>query len=331
MINIESATNDAAFSFSTEQYIMRSESLEIPAAMLWQTGKTVMLGSYQVANIELDLDIIQENGIKIVRRSSGGGTIFTDPGTVLFSVILPYEKQENSQFEAKEFLASWVIGSLGKLGITAKQEGRNDITVDGKKVTGLAQYVVGNKICSHCSLLYDTDLEMLARVLKVDDEKISSKAIRSIRSRVANVADHMKEQMSVNELKKLIVGTLGEKHDLTHHSWSDEELAEIRAINEGKYSNPAYTFGSSPKFSYKNSKRFFGGRVDVYLDIVRGAIGSCFIRGDFMGTASIRLLEEKLENREYQKGIIADVLDEVPLDSFLGHITKEEFLSCLFG
>ena len=330
MLNIKSTINDAAFNFSTEQYIMRGESHKAPIAMLWQTGKTVMLGSYQVANIEIDVDFAKKNDIKIVRRSSGGGTIFTDSGTVLLSLILPYEKQENSQFEAKELLASWVIDTLGKLGITAKQEGRNDITIGGKKITGIAQYVVGNKICSHCSLLYDTDLEMLAQVLKVDDEKISSKAIRSIRSRVANVTDYINERMPVEKLKELIISTLGEKHNLTHYSLSDEELAEIMAINEEKYSNPEYTYGRSPKFSFKNSKRFFGGRVDVYLDITRGTIDSCLIRGDFMGTASIRLLEEKLEKREYQKEIINDILEQTPLDSFLGHVTKEELLSCLF-
>ncbi|MCL2221716.1 MAG: lipoate--protein ligase [Oscillospiraceae bacterium] len=330
MLNIESTINDAAFNFSIEQYIMRSENKKTPIAMLWQTGKTVMLGSYQVANIEVDLDFTQKNDIKIVRRSSGGGTIFTDSGTILLTLILPYDRQESSQFEAKKMLASWVIESLGKLGITAKQEGRNDITVFGKKVTGIAQYAVRNKICSHCSLLYDTDLEMLARVLKVDDEKIRSKAIRSIRSRVANVADYMKEQIPVAEIKKLMLATLGETHDLTHYSLPHEELAEIEKINEEKYSNPAYIFGRSPNFSYKNSKRFSGGRVDVYLDVARGVIESCSIRGDFMGTVPIRLLEEKLEKVEYQKDKVNDALAETSLDSFLGHVTKEEFLSCLF-
>ena len=330
MLYIETERKDAAFHFSVEEYFMRRPHFDEPIMMIWQTGKCVMLGSFQVAGAEMDMNYAREEGIQIVRRSSGGGTIFTDSGTLLCTIILPCEEERDPWQIAKDMLAGPLIDALNKIGISAKPEGRNDITVDGKKISGLAQYVRNGRVCSHCSLLYDTDLETLARVIQVDEEKIRSKAIRSIRSRVANLKDYMDNPLSTRDFWDLLKHKLFEERNVLEHTLSGHELTGIEAIYHEKYANPSWTFGMSPEFSFRNSRRFTGGKVDVFLDIIDGAVASCAIRGDFLGTVPIRGLEERLEKKEFHYQALDDILSEVALHPYLGDITKEQLLSCMF-
>ena len=309
---------------------MRHPNFNEPIIMIWQTGKCTMLGNYQVAEAEIDINYANQNNIQIVRRSSGGGTIFTDSGTLLLTIILPCAEDEYTQQSAKEKLSELVVDTLNSIGIPAKFEGRNDVTVSGKKISGLAQFVKNNRICSHCSLLYDTDLDMLTRVLQVDEEKIQSKAIRSVRSRVTNIKEHMSEPLSTQDFLNFLKQKLHEKESMTEYSLSDNSLAEINKIYNEKYANDTWTFGSSPKFSFNSSKRFPGGKVEVYLDVINGIVSSCSIRGDFLGIVPIRELEELFEEIEFQRQVFNDALDKISVEEHLGTVTKDELLSCIF-
>ncbi|MCL2588614.1 MAG: lipoate--protein ligase family protein, partial [Oscillospiraceae bacterium] len=147
---------DAAFHFSVETYLMEQFPSDEPIFMIWQADNTAMLGSYQVAQAEVDLSYAKELNIQIVRRQSGGGTIFTDMGTLLYTLILPQLAEQSPREIVREAFAAPMIRALNKLGIPAELIGRNDILVDGKKVCGIAQHVRRGKVCTHGSLLYDT-------------------------------------------------------------------------------------------------------------------------------------------------------------------------------
>jgi len=335
MVYIETDIKDAAFHFSVEEYIMREHPFNQPVLMIWQTEKCVMLGNYQVAEAEIDMNLARKEEMEIVRRSSGGGTIFTDPDTFLVSIIRPNIVEENSQQTSKEEIANLVVQALSVMDIPAEIQGRNDITVQGKKIIGIAQHSKYGKICSHCSLLYDTDLDKLTKVLRVDDEKIRSKAIKSIRSRVTNIKEHMRNPCATAEFLERFKQALFSEIENQCGSkpqagkLSESALEQINQICEEKYKNPAWTIGKSPKFSYHNHKRFPGGKIEVYLDIEKGIVKNCSIRGDFLGTEPIRDLEELLENNEFQYQEFCDVLAGISLKPFLGSITKDELLSCL--
>jgi len=326
---IESKSTDAAFHFSVEEYFMQRSTSKEPVVMIWQTGKCAMLGSYQLADAELDMSFAKEQNLQIVRRSSGGGTIFTDSGTLLYSMILPCTEQSPQQ-TAKEALSKSVVSALGKMGVPVKVEGRNDIVIDGKKFSGMAQYIRSGRICSHCSLLYDADLEMLARVLTVDDEKIQSKAIRSVRSRVTNLKNYFNNPLSTPDFLKAFKKKLFEDYEISEYPLLENDLKEINVIYNEKYANPAWTFGKSPSFTFRNSKRFVGGKVDVFFNVENGAVTSCSIRGDFLGIASICELEKSLEMKAFQYHAFDDVLSGIALNHYLGSITKEQLLSCIF-
>ena len=328
VLYIKPQSTDAAFHFSVEEYFMTVRfPPEEPIFMLWQADKCAMLGSNQVAQIEVDITYAKVNHIQITRRQSGGGTIYTDLGTLLYTLILP----EGDRDMARKAVAEPIIRALNKLNIPAKFEGRNDILVAGKKVSGIAQYARGDRICTHGSLLYDTDLDMLTRVLQVDEDKIRSKAIASVRSRVVNIREHMKPPLSIMEFWALLEEKLREEWEMGEYRLTDADMAGIDKIAREKYANPDWTHGRSPKFSFHNSKRFPAGKVECFLDIVQGRIAACSIRGDFLGTIPISGLEQLLENQRFQYEAVEAAIRDMDLRPYLGDITRAQFLSCIFG
>jgi len=330
LLYIETESKDAAFHFSVEEYIMQSPLSDEPVIMIWQTHPCVMLGNYQIPDMEINLKYAQDAGIQIVRRSSGGGAIFTDLGTLLYTVILPRMKTQYPQQIAKEMVSSLVIGALNQMGIPAVLEGRNDILVDGKKVSGMAQYVRHGQVCTHGSLLFNADLEMLTQALRVDADKIRSKAVRSVRSRVTNLKGYVRTGCSVREFWELFKRNLFADRQVRIYELTSHELAQINLIYLEQYGNPTWTVSRAPRFSFHNSKRFTGGKVEVFLDIVKGTVVSCAIYGDFLGTAPIRDLEEQIEKIIFQYQSVDSALSEISLAPFLGDITKEQLLSCMF-
>ena len=309
---------------------MEHTPLREPLFMIWQADKCAMLGAYQVAQAEVDLGYARENNIQIVRRQSGGGTIFTDLGTLLYTLILPELGGKSPDEIVRETFAAPLVRALNRLGIPAHMEGRNDLLAGGKKFAGLAQYVRQGRVCSHGSLLYDTDLDMLTRVLQVSADKVQSKGIRSVRSRVTNLRAYLESPVSLQKFWLMLEQALAEEWVLEPYSLSAFECEAIDAIYQNKYNNPDWTFGRSPKFSYHAAKRFPAGKVEFFLDIVQGKIAACSIRGDFLGTVPTRGLEQLLEHCEFRYESVREVLSGVELAPYLGEITAGQVLACLF-
>ena len=331
MLYVTPPSTDAAFHFSAEAYFIEQFPLKEPLFMIWQGDRCAMLGAYQVAQAEVDLQYVREQNIQIVRRQSGGGTIYTDMGTLLYTLILPYTEDVAPLDMVREAFAAPMIRALNKLGIPAVLEGRNDILVAGKKVCGIAQHVRKGWVCSHGSLLYDADLDMLTAALRVDPDKIQSKAIRSIRSRVTNLREHMPNPVSTPEFWALLEEKLTEEWPMQPYTLTETDLAAIGEIYRAKFGNDGWTFGRSPSFSFHNSRRFPSGKVEAFLDIAKGGtITEAAIHGDFLGTVPIRDLETVLEGQPFRRDPIAEVLADIDLRPYLGGISKDELLSCLF-
>ena len=347
MILYEHDSNSAAFWFAGEEYIMRSLRPSEPVLMLWSTGDTIMLGANQIAEVECDVAYAEAERIEIVRRSSGGGTIFTDAGTLQVTVILPApyfteseeppprpEKTEepsprlparDPKEVAREWLAVPVIETLDRLGADASLEGRNDILIDGKKISGLAQYVKDGYICSHCSILFRTDLEKLTRCLTVDRSKFTTKAIASTKSRVTNVTGHIPEH-DMESFRAALVETYGVTE---RREFGPYQRDEIGAFMRDKYLSPDWTYGHEPAFTFKNSKSFPGGTLEVFLNVKGGVIQDARISGDFLSLRPVAELEEKLIGLPHSGGPIALSLRSFDVKSYLGSLGYPELLQVL--
>jgi lipoate-protein ligase A len=332
MLCIEPRSTDAAFHFSAEEYFMTRAHADEAVFMTWRTGKCVMLGCNQVAHAEIDIRLADESGIQIVRRSRGGGTIFTDPGVLLYTVILPLPYRETSDVKRLEsdYVSGPVASALRGMGIEARVEGRNDILLNEAKISGLAQYVKRNRLCTHGSLLFSANLGDLAAVLRPDDGKIRSKALRSVSARVTNISPLLPGVKDIEDFRRLLKKNIPEWRSAAGYILTAGDIARIEEIKHRKYANPDWTFGHAPKFSFHNAKRFAAGKVEIFLDIADGVVKSCVIRGDFLGVTPIRGLEERLESRPYRHDAITRALEGADMARYLGGVTKEQFMECIF-
>jgi len=196
---------DASFHFNIENQIMNDREAKLPVLMIWQADNCIMIGKNQVLEAEVNLTYAKKQNMNIVRRPSGGGAIYNDMGTYLYTMITPFSGDAKTHMEET---ASQIIKALGTMGVPAVREGRNDILIEGKKISGMAQYTIGDRICTHGSLLFDTDLDVLTEALIPHDEKLIPKGIRSIRSRVTNIKPYVKEDISMSEFKDRLIKAL---------------------------------------------------------------------------------------------------------------------------
>jgi len=277
---------DPYFNLAAEQYLLERRDTA-PVFMLWRNSPAVIIGKNQNAYAELNEAFIRENDIKVVRRLTGGGAVFHDYGNVNYTFISP--KQGANALDFARFCAP-IIEALCTLGAKAVLSGRNDIEIDGRKVSGNAQTVCGDRILHHGTLLWSADLSKLAGALKVDPEKIASKGIKSVRSRVANIRDLIGSEMDTLEFISFLFSCA----DAPFREFTRAEIDSINELRDSRYSTWEWNWGSSKDFSAKRSRRFGYGKVEVSLDSYGGIITAISIGGDFFGQKEICLLEERL-------------------------------------
>jgi len=334
MIYIEPQGTCAAFHFAAEEYLMQNSKFTEPILMIWQAANCAMLGVNQIAEAEINMIKAKEQGAQIVRRQSGGGTIYTDMGSLLYTFILPYKNEHSPIDVLRKHVAAPVIFALRQLGVAAELIGRNDILVDGKKISGLAQYAKNGKILTHGSLLYNTNLDMLTELITANPEKFQSKALASVRSRVENIVNYIPpkqngEKPTTNEFWAQLKQNLLHSN-FTGYSFSSHETAEINTIRDEKYANDKWTSGRTPNYTYKNSRRFDGGTLEVFFNVQNGLITNCSIHGDFLGILPIYELEELLKNQPLNPHAITAAIGATPLTAYLGGVMLDEFLCCVF-
>ena len=326
MIYFDNESKIAAFYFATEEYIMRDIKPTEAVYLVWQTGDTVMVGANQILDIEIDREYALSQGISVVRRSSGGGAIYTDSGTLLFSIILPYSEDMDPKAIANEYFSKHVAGAIAGLGVTASPEGRNDIQIDEKKISGIAQYMKYGYLCTHGSLLFNADLEKLSRVLTVDQEKIMSKALRSVKSRVTNIADYT-EVKDISALKKGLIKQCNSEQK----EFDANDLVAIRKIMKEKYESVDWTLGHNPPFTFRNSYRFKDGKIDILLEVKNGKVEGCSIFGDFLAIKPVSVIEDAIKGSLYRRDALTKAISEIKLAEYFGAVSQEELLDLLLG
>ena len=323
MFYLETDSHDPAYNLAFEQYILEN-CPEGEFLMLWQNDNTIVLGRNQNAGSELNQNYVNRNGIHVVRRMTGGGAVYHDLGNLNYSFIA-----NNDELASIEKFTGPVCAVLNKMGIEARTTGRNDITVNGKKISGIAQRIYKERILHHGCILFDTDLSVLAKALKADRAKFESKGIKSVEARVANINNLLDKKLTIGEfwnmLKEELSGYNPEEFVL-----SENQLREIEDIAETRYRSWNWTYGKSPSFTYTNKKRFEGGTVEVFLTAKKGdVIESVRFFGDFMATEDIKVIEDALAGIPFEKNAVIKVLDIPEMKSAFGGITAENILELL--
>lgn len=313
---------DPAYNLALEETMLRR--LHGPALMLWRNGPSVIIGRNQNAMAEVDCEAVRALGIPVVRRMTGGGAVYHDTGNLNYSCFADHNGDSFARFD---IFAEPVISALRSFGIQSEFTGRNDILVDGKKVSGTAKMFAGDRVLFHGTLLFRTDISTLTRVLTPDPDKVSFKGIRSVSARVGNLGDLL-PGLSPSEFTERMLRALLELHGMSSPDPLPEDcMREARALADSKYRTWAWNFGSSPAYDYRKKARFPGGSVTLELAVSRGRIDSARITGDFFGQRPASELEALLKSVEFRPDAVRRALTGVRIDDFMLGVSMEDFLS----
>ena len=325
VLYLETGSQDPAFNLAFEEYVLTNRR-EGAYLLLWQNDNTIVIGQNQNAEAEINRAFVEEHGIHVVRRTTGGGAVYHDLGNLNYSFITDVGNAE--QLTMERFTRP-IVEALKALGLDAEASGRNDILVEGRKISGTAQRVTRDRILHHGTLLFDADPSMVAGALNVDPEKFRSKSAKSVRSRIGNIRDFLKEDMDLpafwDYLKTALAGSGLEQTTLT-----PEELAEVKALKAGKYDTWEWNFGRSPKYNMTNKRYWTGGGLEVRADVAQGVITDIFFYGDFLAVRGMEEVTEALRGCPFRAEDFAAVLDRFDLSKFFGAISKEEILETVF-
>ncbi len=317
---LSSPSNNPYFNLASEEYLLKqSNNFYI---YLWVNSPAVIIGNNQNTLMEVNLKTAEDNGVKIVRRLTGGGAVYHDLNNICYSIIAPYNKDENSYM----LFTKPVIEYLNFLGVNATFSGRNDITVDGKKISGNAQFIYKDRILHHGTILFDTDLSVLSKVLLENKLKTESKGVKSIRARVTNVLKHLPAPISCSEFYNGLSSHLKKNYPIYSFTFNDVNNIE-KLVNE-KYSTYEWNIGYSPKGKNRFDGRFSFGTLSLTFDLVEGKIENAEIFGDYFQIKNPNELISKLNGKKFIKSeVVASLngIEEYILNANALEITNKIF------
>lgn len=324
MFIIDSPSHDAYFNIALEEYLLYKYPTE-DIFLLYINAPSIIVGKFQNTLAEINLDYVNAQQIKVVRRMSGGGAVYHDLGNLNFSFHTLLGLNDFMDFS--KFTAP-VIKVLNSLDVPAKLEGRNDLLVDGKKFSGNAKLAKNGKMIQHGTILFNSDMSVLGDALKMNPLKYVDKAIKSNRARVTNLIDYFPTEISTDELKELLVEEMLENNEnAIIYQLTTEDLAGIADLIKEKYQTWDWNFGFSPKYNFKNAKKIPAGFIEIHLDVEKGIIEKVKIFGDFFASNPIEELEEQLVGKKHELAEIERVLASNDLTNYFGKVTLEEILA----
>lgn len=320
---------DPRINLAIEEWALKNLDPEETYLLFYINEPSIIIGKNQNTFEEINLDYVNDNNLHVVRRLSGGGAVYHDLGNLNFSFIT---KDDGDSFHNFKKFTEPVVQALQKLGVNAQLSGRNDLQVGERKISGNAQFTTKGRMFSHGTLMLNSEIENVVSALKVKDDKIKSKGIKSIRSRVANIAEFLGEPLTMEEFKTMLLRYIFNTKSgaVPEHTLTETEWEQIHALSKERYQNWDWNYGKSPAFDIQRSKRFPIGSIDLRLNVKKGVIVECKIYGDFFGVADVAELENKLVGKRYDADELRDALNDTEIKAYFGNIDKEDFLSLIY-
>lgn len=318
---------DPYYNLALDEYAMKNLDIDEDFFFLWRNKPSVIIGNNQNTAEEVNQKFIDENNIKVARRVSGGGAVYHDLGNLNFTFIINVD--DPSKVNYKKYVQP-IIDALADMGIKAEASGRNDILVNGLKISGNAQRMANGKLMHHGTLLYDVNIENMVKSLNVASDKIISKGVKSVRSRVTNIKEHLENSKDIFDFWNSLQYYLSNKGKDKEIVLSDEDKAKIEMQAINRFSTWDWIYGESPSFDLKNAKRLSGGKLEVNINADKGHIKEVRFIGDFLGLKDVSKIEKSLVNTRFNRADVDAKLSEFDLNTYFQGIEKEEILSLMF-
>ena len=323
---ISLTTTSPYHNLAAEEYLLQQTKDNV--FMLWQNDNTIVVGRHQTTAAEINQEYVDSHHVNVVRRQTGGGAVFHDIGNLNFSFIQNIEPG-SKEIDFLKYLQP-IVDALRSLGVPAEFSGRNDLVIDGKKISGNAMMFYENRVLEHGTLLFSSQMADVASALKVDPSKFDDKAVKSVRSRVTNISEHLPEPMTVLQFRDYLMDFIMKQNQMTElQNLTDEEEAIVEDLMTKKYQTWEWNYGNSPNYSMNKKIRTKGGTVQVIADIQKGVIRDLRFYGDFFSEDDIQNLINQLVGLPFNKQDVQQKLSTIDVNRYFNNTTTEELLNLL--
>ena len=320
--------HDPHINLAFEEYALRNVDTDEDILLFYVNEPSVIIGRNQNTLEEVNQTYLQDHGIPVVRRLSGGGAVYHDLGNLNFSFITNNAKENFHNF--RKFTAP-VLKVLNEMGVRAELGGRNDIVVAGRKISGNAQYIAAKRMVSHGTLLLNADLDRVVEALKVKTGEITSKGIKSVRSQVVNIAEFLETPPSMEAFRaRLLQGIFEGEDEIPQHTMSAAEWEAILALADERYRSWDWNYGRSPAFTVHKIRTFPSGEIEARIEVQNGLVQSvCFV-GGFFDRGDVSELEQRLRGVRYNPSSLEQALRNTDISQYFHSVSLEELLHLLY-
>lgn len=324
---LDLTTTDPAFNLAAEQYVFDALPRDRAWFMLWQNDNAIIVGKHQNTFAEINEPYVRAHGIRVVRRLSGGGAVYHDLGNLNYTFIT----DDSGKLDFRAFCEP-VVETLAELGVKAEISGRNDMTIDDRKFSGNAQYRREGRVMHHGTILFDSDLSVVGDALRVDEAKLQSKGVASVRSRVTNVRPCLPRDCSLAEFRAALLGHILARTPGKEYTFTDLDLTAIQEIKARRYDLYEWNYGASPVCTVCKRRRFEGvGTVEAYLTVEKGVIRDLQFRGDFFSTEDPAVLAGRFVGLRPVAEDCAAALQGVDVGRYCNGLSREHLMALLEG
>lgn len=325
---------DASLNIALETYLVENRLVDEPILLFYINDPSIIVGRNQNTIEEVNQAYVEEKGIRVVRRMSGGGAVYHDRGNFSFCFI----KDDDGSFRDFASFTQPVIEALHKMGAKgAELKGRNDLLIDDKKFSGNAMYAKNGRMTAHGTILFNADLDEVTKALKPRKEKFESKGIKSVRSRVTNIKPYVLpeyQKLTTEEFRDLLlleIFGVERREQVKELKLTDEDWNKVRAIQAERFGNWDWNYGQSPAFAIQMSQKFPFGFVDFRFNVEQGVIKEVKVYGDFFGLGDISDVEDALVGVRFEREAVKQVFENLDFNKYFGRVTSEEILALIFG
>ena len=327
IVYIEVETLDPTFNLALEEYVFEHMPRENEYFLTWRNDNAIIIGRHQNTAAEINAEYVEANGISVVRRLSGGGAVYHDLGNLNFTFIV--DAEPGQKVDLRRFCQP-IADTLCELGANAMVDGRNDILIDGMKISGNAQYVRQGRVMHHGTILFDSDMTVLSQALKPDPTKMSAKGVKSVRSRVTTVRPCLREDMTIHQFRAALTESLFEGEGIVRYELTDADVAAIVKIQQERYAKYEWNYGFANAGAVIHKRRFDGcGLVEAHITLENGIIKALHFHGDYFSTLSPEELAQRFVGISMTEHATAKVLNDCLASDHITGLSNEDLIDLL--